>query len=71
MSCFIPEVEKFCRGNDIPFKILFIIDNAPGHPTHLDDFHASVKVVFLPPNTTSILQPMDQGMNANFKAYYL
>uniref|UniRef100_A0A8C0GDB3 DDE-1 domain-containing protein n=1 Tax=Chelonoidis abingdonii TaxID=106734 RepID=A0A8C0GDB3_CHEAB len=50
---------------------MLIVDNAPGHPAHLDDFHPNVKVVFLPPNTTSILQPMDQGAIANFKAYYL
>jgi hypothetical protein len=70
MNCFISEVEKFCRGNDILFKILFIVDNAPGHPAHLDEFHVYVKVVFLPPNTTLILQPMDQQVIANFKAYY-
>jgi hypothetical protein len=66
MNYFIPEVEKFCRGNDIPFKILLIFSNAPGHSAYLDDFHANVKVVFLPPNTTSIHQPMDQGVIANF-----
>ncbi|XP_066956269.1 tigger transposable element-derived protein 1-like [Macrobrachium rosenbergii] len=33
--------------------------------------HPSVKVVYLPPNTTSLIQPMDQGIVANFKAYYL
>jgi hypothetical protein len=71
MNCFIPEVEKFCRGNDIPFKILLIVDNAPGHHAHLDDIHASVKVAFLPPNTTSIIQPMDHGVIANFEAYYV
>ncbi|XP_042233394.1 tigger transposable element-derived protein 1-like [Homarus americanus] len=28
-------------------------------------------MLFLPPNTTSLLQPMDQGVIAAFKAYYL
>uniref|UniRef100_K7G2I4 HTH CENPB-type domain-containing protein n=1 Tax=Pelodiscus sinensis TaxID=13735 RepID=K7G2I4_PELSI len=63
MNCFIPE-----KG--IPFKILLILDNAPG-PQHLNDLHPNVKVVFLPPNSTSILQPMDQGAIAAFRAYYL
>ncbi|EMP31440.1 Proteasome assembly chaperone 1 [Chelonia mydas] len=70
-NLFIPEVEEFCRENDIPFKITLIVDNAPGDPAHLDSFHPNVKVVFLPLNTTSILQPMDQGVIANFKAYSL
>lgn len=48
-----------------------ILDNAPGHPPHLGESHPNIKVVYLPPNTTSILQPMDQGGIANFKAHYL
>ncbi|XP_068247804.1 tigger transposable element-derived protein 1-like [Palaemon carinicauda] len=67
---FIPEVKLHCQENGIPFKILLVLDNAPGHPPHLDDFHPDVKVVYLPPNTTSLLQPMDQGVIANFKKYY-
>lgn len=70
-NCFIPEVEKYCREKEIPFKILLTLDNAPGHPAHLNDVHPNVKVMFLPPNTASLVQPMDQGAIANFKAYYL
>ena len=44
-----------CQGR----KILLFIDNAPSHP----DLHFSNVVVrFLPPNTTSFTQPMDQGI---------
>lgn len=39
--------------------ILLFVDHAPSHP-HMDLSH--VKVVFLPPNTTSFTQPMDQGV---------
>ncbi|XP_067930806.1 tigger transposable element-derived protein 1-like [Watersipora subatra] len=67
---FIPEVKLYCRDNRIPFKILLVLDNAPGHPPLFDDFHPDIKVVYLPPNTTSLLQPMDQGVITNFKKYY-
>ena len=71
INCFIPQVKEYCLEKRIPFKILLILDNAPGHPPHLADLHPDVKVFFLPPNTTSILQPMDQGAIAAFKAIYL
>lgn len=50
---------------------MLILDNAPSHPTALNDLCENVKVIYLPPNTTSIIQPMDQGVIASFKAYYL
>ena len=45
---FIHEVKFSCREKDIPFKILLILDNAPGHSPHLDDFHTDVKILYLP-----------------------
>ena len=33
------------------------------------NFYLNVKLVFLPPNTTSQIQPMDPGMIANFKKF--
>lgn len=68
---FIPEVKQYCNREGIPFKILLILDNAPGHPPHIGDLHPNINVVYLPPNTTSIIQPMDQGAIATFKAHYL
>jgi hypothetical protein len=53
------------------FKILLIVSNAPGLPVHLDGIHANAEVVFIPPNTTSLLQPIDQGLFTNFKADFL
>jgi hypothetical protein len=67
---FIAEVEKYCQENNIPFKILLIVDNEPGHPAHLDDFHPNVKIVFLYPKNTSLLQPTDHRVTARCKAYY-
>ena len=48
-------------------KILLFIDNAPSHPTL--NF-SNVKVVFFLANTTSNLQPMDQGVIQNVKVQY-
>lgn len=41
-------------------QIVMFVDNCPAHP-EIDNLKAT-KLVFLPPNTTSILQPSDQGI---------
>ncbi|XP_020717869.1 tigger transposable element-derived protein 1-like [Ceratitis capitata] len=67
-KCFVPEVKSYLKKKKQPFKALLIIDNAPGDPLIE---HPDVNIIFLPPNTTSIIQPMDQGIIATFKMYYL
>jgi hypothetical protein len=49
-------------------KILLLVDNCPEHP-HIQDL-SNIKLVFLPPNATSILQPMDMGIIKSFKGYF-
>ncbi|XP_057308164.1 tigger transposable element-derived protein 4-like [Hydractinia symbiolongicarpus] len=48
-------------------KIVLIIDNCPAHPSisNLTNIH----LLFLPPNTTSVLQPMDQAVILSLKAH--
>ena len=48
-------------------KIAMILDNFSGHP-NLTLSH--VKLFFLPPNTTSMSQPMDAGIIKNLKHHY-
>ena len=48
------------------FTLLFV-DNCKAHP--VVNF-SNVKVFFLPPKTTSVLQPMDAGVIKCFKGYY-
>lgn len=49
-------------------RIVMIVDNCPAHP-HVPGLK-SIKLVFLPPNTTSVTQPMDQGVIRNLKLHY-
>ncbi|KYO47120.1 BEN domain-containing protein 6 isoform A [Alligator mississippiensis] len=42
-----------------------------GHPPSFGDISENIKVLFLPQNTTSPIQPMDQGVIRAFKSYYL
>ena len=48
-------------------KVLLMLDNAPSHPKK--DL-SNVKCLFLPANTTSVLQPLDQGIIQNVKMHY-
>lgn len=55
LNYFCVEAENYCKRENIAFKILLILDNAPSHPAYLADLHPNVKVIFLPPNTTSLI----------------
>ena len=49
-------------------KILLILDNCTAHPPNVE--LTNIEMVFLPPNTTSLIQPMDQGIIKNLKGHY-
>ncbi|XP_068605023.1 tigger transposable element-derived protein 1-like [Brachionichthys hirsutus] len=67
VNCFIPPVREYCLGRGVPFRVLLLLDDAPGHPPNLTDLHRDVKVVFMPPNAPRLIQ----GSIAAFKAHYL
>ena len=61
-NCFVPQVERYLAGKNLSFKVFLLLGNAPGHPMDLNGTHPNVEVMFLPPNTTSLIQPLDQGV---------
>lgn len=71
LQSFIPEVKNFLTKKNLAFKILLLLDNAAVHSNSLQTLDPNVEVIFLPPNTTSLIQPMDQSVISTFKAYYV
>jgi len=58
----------------LPLKALLVMDNAPAHPQGLEEDlsaeYGFIQVKSLPPNTTPLIQPMDQQVISNFKKLY-
>jgi hypothetical protein len=61
---FLPHVRSMTSK-----PVLLIMDNCSSH-TGLVDNRDQVKIIELPPNCTSVHQPMDQGIIASFKVRY-
>ena len=57
--------KKFCKQNR---KMLLFIDNCTANNSI--SLIENVKVIFFPPNMTSVFQPIDQGIIKNFKHFY-
>lgn len=49
-------------------NILLILDNAPVHPVEIE--LSNIELLYLPPNTSSKIQALDQGIILSFKQHY-
>lgn len=67
-NSFIPQVKVYLAERGLPFKVVLFMNCAGGHATEL--YHECVQIEFFPPNTTSLIQPMDQRVIRAFKALY-
>ena len=65
--------EEWVRKLDSSFraqsrKVALLIDNGPA--LHESKNLTNINLIFVPPNATSVLQPMDQGVIRSLKAHY-
>lgn len=73
---FIPEVTAFqiehLKVSPEVVKALLLFDNAPAHPNvdELSGNDGKIVCMTLPPNTTPLIQPMDQGIIEACKRLY-
>ncbi|XP_052130730.1 jerky protein homolog-like [Frankliniella occidentalis] len=69
---FIPLVEQRQKTEGRSGEILLLVDNCAAHKlvgeeADIAAIKEKVKIWFLPPNTTSLIQPMDQGIIIKLK----
>ena len=63
---WIRKVDSSFRAEDR--KVVLLIDNCPAHPEIKNLTH--INLIFLLPNLTSVLQPMDQGVIRSLNTHY-
>ncbi|GBP80084.1 Tigger transposable element-derived protein 1 [Eumeta japonica] len=73
---FNPRALKYQNKDNLPVfwrvnKKAWVTSAIFCHPRELKTMHPNIKVTFLPPNTTALLQLMDQGIIQAFKLYYI
>jgi len=69
LSIFAHELSKWdTELRNTNRKNFFLLDNCPSH--NIPNEFSNIKLVFLPANATSVLQPLDQGVIKNFKVQY-
>lgn len=69
---FVPLVTDFLKGLSHPVKAVLVLDNCSAHYSteELRTDDGAIFCKFLPPNTTAVIQPMDQHVIQMVKARY-
>ncbi|XP_050300134.1 jerky protein homolog-like [Anthonomus grandis grandis] len=69
---FVKQVKTFLRSRNLEERALLIVDNAPSHATkeELVNEDGNIVTMFLPPNCTALIQPMDQNVIRLTKMHY-
>ncbi|GBM94066.1 hypothetical protein AVEN_240817-1 [Araneus ventricosus] len=68
-DCFVPEVKKNLKKLKLK-KAILLMDNASAHPDVETLKAENITCIFIASNTTTILQPMDQGVIESRKRRY-
>lgn len=68
------QVESYLIATNLPLKALLLLDNAPSHPPADELIHNTVDgkiwAMYMPPNVTPLIQPMDQNAIRLTKLFY-
>ncbi|XP_049645718.1 tigger transposable element-derived protein 2 [Suncus etruscus] len=69
---FVPQVQKHLKSKGLTEKAVLLLDFPPEHPGEelLCSHDGRIIVKHLPPNVTSLIQPMSQGILTTVKRYY-
>jgi hypothetical protein len=67
---FVVQVRSYLQQIGLEQKAILLIDNCKAHPKGLTSTDGKIRCIFLPANTTSLIQPMDQGPISLFKRCY-
>ena len=69
---FVPRVTSFLKSSGFSVEAILVLDNCSAHcnADELRTADGSIYTIFLPPNTTAVIQPMDQNIIQMIKTRY-
>ncbi|XP_015429410.1 PREDICTED: jerky protein homolog-like [Dufourea novaeangliae] len=68
---FVPEVVNFLKSKNLPQKAILLLENVSSHPLISELKVGEIRAIFFPPNVTSLIQPLDQGIIEDMKNRYI